>query len=160
MDKRTENVIEVVRLKPGDLIDWDKLYHRWDREVYDLLSSLIFFNNQYCEENKIDLDRHYLNYDFKEESFSPRATSVCKIAKIATFQDLVNYPSTELIKIRLCGPKTIQEFKDYIINAFQVWNYVFIPGLPEANAPRIINIKRFYEFKKKQRQDIEDHFRK
>lgn len=158
MEKRDERVIDWVRLKPGDLVNWDKLYHRWNREVYDLLSSFIFFNNQYCQENKIDLDKHYLNYEFSEESLSPRTFSVCQIAKISTFQDLVNYPSTELIKIRLCGAKTIQEFKDYIISAFQIWSYVFIPGLPEPISPRIVDIKRYTDFKKKQKQDLEDYF--
>ena len=161
MEERKEKVIKLVRLKPSDLINWDQLYSmRMNWDVYHFLANLIFFNNQYCEDNIVDLEKNYWNFDLEDKNLSKRANKVCEIAKIETFQDLVNFPSIEIIKIRMCGSRTIQEFKAYIIKVVRLFNHVRIPGLPEAKTTRIIDLKRYIEFKKKQKQDLDNWFKK
>ena len=157
MEERIEKVIEMVRLKPGNLIKKEKLYAwRIHWNVYDYLSSLVFFNNQLCLENMVDLDRIYWNYDFDCDEFSKRIHNVCNIVNINTLEDLVNCPSIGLINVPECGLKTIQEFKDYIINYFLVFNHVRVPGLPNPKTVEIISQDLYTGFKKNQEQDIKE----
>ena len=159
MEDRISKVAELVRIKPGDMINWDHLYSmRMDWDIYGFLMSLIFINNQYCEENIIDLEKHCLNWKLEESpknDLSLRALKVCQIAKIKTMHDLVNFPSIELIKVRMCGYKTIQEFKNYILKAFQVIGYVRIPGLPRREYIKVVNNDLFSEFTENTNTDIQ-----
>ncbi|MCF7920917.1 MAG: hypothetical protein K9N06_13510 [Candidatus Cloacimonetes bacterium] len=160
MEKRISKVAELVRIKPGEMINWDHLYSmRMNWEIYGFLMGLIFIHNQYCEENIIDLKKLSLNWKLEEspkEDLSSRALRVCQIAKIKTMHDLVNYPSIELIKVRMCGYKTIQELKNYIRKAIQVIGYVRIPGLPKIEYIKVVNSELFSEFTENTQIDISE----
>jgi len=160
VEKRISRVAELVRIKPDEMINWDNLYSmtmNWD--VYGFLMSLIFFHNQYCEENIIELEKLNMNWKLDESprsDFSLRALRVCQIAKIETFQDLVNYPSIELIKIRTCGLETIRELKNYIRKAIQVIGYVRIPGLKGREYLKVVDDELFTEFSENTQKDIKE----
>jgi hypothetical protein len=156
VEERIEKVIEVVRLKPGDLIKKGKLYAwriHWD--VYDFLSSLVFFNNQLCLENIVSLSMITWNREITGEEFSKRAHNVCKNANIETLEDLINFPGWGLINVPGCGLKTIQEFKDYIIEHFLVLSYVG-PELPKAKTVKIAFQDVYTIINENQDNDIED----
>lgn len=156
MEERIEKMIEVVRLKPGDLIKKGKLYAwRIHWNVYDYLSSLIFFNNQLCLENMVALSMITWNREFTDEEFSKRAHNVCKNADIETLEDLINFPGWGLIYVPGCDLKTIQEFKDYIIKHFLVLSYVD-PELPKPKTVKIAYQDVYTIIKDNQEHDIED----
>ena len=154
MEEHTERVLNLVRLKPSDLMNRDVMFARMDLNVYFFLSSLIFFNNQNCKENIIDLEKHRWNYELDDEKFSKRAFAVLKNAGIKTFHDLVNFPSCELYKVKMCGPRTIAEFKAYIIRVVQVFSCVRIPGLPLITDFKIANEETFSLFMANLNEDL------
>ena len=156
MEVRIEKVIELVRLKPEDLIFKGKAHAssiHWN--LYHYLSRLIFFNNQLCRENIIDLEEINWNLDLIKQKMPLRTTQVCEVAMISKFQEIVNFPSIELIKVRMCDLRTIQEFKEYIIKTFLVINFIRMPSLPKPKITKVINLRQYTEFKKKQKQDIQ-----
>jgi hypothetical protein len=156
VEKRTEEVLELVRLKKEDLFSGDSFYTRMDSDVHYFLARLIFFNNQYCQENIIDMEKHRWNFEMKGEKLSKRAFTVFENAGIKTFHDLVNFPSIELIKVNECGTKTILELKAYIIRVVKVFSFVRIPGLPFIKNFKIADEELFSVFYEKLKFDTEE----
>jgi hypothetical protein len=160
VEKRISKVTELVRIKPGDMINWDHLYSmRMNWDVFAFLMSLIFFHNQHSEENIIDLEKHCLNWKLEEspkQDLSLRALKVCQRVKIETMHDLVNFPSIELIKVRMCGLETIRELRNYIKKAFQVIGYARILGLPKREYIKVVNKELFSELTENTKKDIHE----
>jgi len=129
VEKRISKVAELVRIKPDEMINWDNLYSMtmdWELE----------------ESPRSDL--------------SLRALKVSQRVKIETMHDLVNFPSIELIKVRMCGLKTIRELKNYIKKAIQVIGYVRIPSLKGREYLKVVNNELFSEFTEKTKKDIRE----
>ena len=147
MEERISRVTDHIKVMPDDLLGYiDKLV-TINMNFYFFLNDLIFFDNQYCKENIIDLAAIGLkNFSLECAELPYRTNNTIEIVKLESFQELINFPSAELIMVRNCGFRCISQFKEFIIQELE--KMCQENGIPKRTrkSARIIDLEFYKEY--------------